>query len=205
MCSCLVCCSTSRHLEKGKQTDSIDCSAFPPHNMTMPRTVIDMTGKRSGALTVLHRSGQSSDGQAMWRCRCDCGGTATVRGDHLRGNSKPIKSCGCSRLGPRFEPEPDRFWNKVKRSRGCWLWTGAITSWGYGWFQRTAGVPHYAHRVAWEFTHGAAPNGLVLHKCDVRHCVNPDHLYVGTQADNMRDMASRGRSTKGRAWRRRNH
>jgi hypothetical protein len=192
--------ATSHPPALDKLPDSIDCSMFPPHNMTMPRPAINMTGLRSGKLTVVTRSGQSSDGQVMWLCRCDCGRESIVRGDHLRSSIKQIKSCGCAQRR-RPEPESDRFWRKVNKTSTCWLWTRGITSWGYGWFTRATRKANYAHRVAWELTHGDIPDGLVLHKCDVRSCVNPDHLYVGSQADNMRDMASRGRSTKGRKTR----
>ena len=53
-----------------------------------------------------------------------------------------------------------------------------------------------AHRVAWKEAHGRYPNGNVLHRCDTRCCVNPDHLYLGSQKDNVRDMITRGRAGK---------
>lgn len=92
-----------------------------------------------------------------------------------------------------------RFWDKVTKGEPgeCWNWQGA-TGHGYGsfhWRGRTVG----AHRVAFELTHGPIPDGQVVrHRCDNRLCVNPEHLELGTQADNMRDMFERGRSTRGR-------
>jgi hypothetical protein len=86
-----------------------------------------------------------------------------------------------------------RFWSKVQITDGCWLWAGGKTRSGYGGFwlnNRT--LP--AHRVAWELTNGPIPEGLfACHKCDVRACVNPGHLFLGTQLDNMRDKLAKGR------------
>jgi hypothetical protein len=65
---------------------------------------------------------------------------------------------------------------------------------GYGRFGRPGNKHGYAHRVAWEFEHGPIPGGLqVNHRCDVRNCVRPDHLYVGTQFENVVDMIERSR------------
>lgn len=72
---------------------------------------------------------------------------------------------------------------------GCWLWEGYVRS-GYGRLRQKS-----VHRLAWEDANGPIPNGMsVLHRCDVRLCCNPDHLFVGTNADNNRDMSSKGRN-----------
>jgi hypothetical protein len=92
------------------------------------------------------------------------------------------------------------FWAKVDKSADCWIWTASRTKDGYGWFRigsrrdRTD-TPALAHRVAWEIANGPPPAGTsVLHRCDNPGCVRPDHLFVGTQADNMLDMSSKDRA-----------
>jgi hypothetical protein len=77
--------------------------------------------------------------------------------------------------------------------RGCWLWTAACYGTGYG-VLRVNGRNHHAHRMSWRFHRGEIPEGMhVLHKCDVRSCVNPDHLFLGTNDDNIQDCISKGR------------
>jgi hypothetical protein len=96
----------------------------------------------------------------------------------------------------------ERFWAKVsKQPSGCWLWTGSKRSKGYGAFcyaKNGEVVQGRAHRFSWELHNGEIPDGLcVLHKCDVPSCVNPDHLWLGTKAENNRDMVAKGRRVVG--------
>jgi hypothetical protein len=88
--------------------------------------------------------------------------------------------------------DKERFWKKVNINDidRCWEWLGCI-SLGYGHFSLNKKMIG-AHRVSWILIHGDIPEGFdVLHKCDNKSCVNPNHLYLGTQADNNRDTVSR--------------
>lgn len=88
-----------------------------------------------------------------------------------------------------------RFEQKVQYcpTSGCWLWEGAANPKGYGMF-RFSGGPSLAHRAAYRiFRNEIPPTALVLHRCDTPACVNPDHLFVGTAAQNTGDMINKGR------------
>lgn len=93
----------------------------------------------------------------------------------------------------------DRFHDKIayEPNSGCWLWTGAINTLGYGLIglgHRSDGIAK-AHRVSYELHNGEIPTGLcVLHRCDNPYCVNPDHLFVGTLSDNMKDCVQKKRN-----------
>ena len=90
-----------------------------------------------------------------------------------------------------------KFWSRVKKSNGCWEWIGLILNTGYGQIS-WKGKDWSAHRVAWILTNGEIPPGLyICHKCDNRKCVRPDHLFAGTQRENIDDMVAKGRSLKG--------
>jgi hypothetical protein len=81
---------------------------------------------------------------------------------------------------------------------GCWLWLGATDGEGYGYLKRRKNGKQYgikAHRHIWEFFNGKIPIGMnALHRCDIPLCVNPNHIFLGTQTDNVRDMESKGRA-----------
>jgi Autographiviridae endonuclease len=95
-----------------------------------------------------------------------------------------VKKPFIQRFNERWTPEP---WS------GCWLWTAGVGTNNYGkfWFNRRRNV---AHRVSWQLHRGPIPTGMwVLHKCDTPLCVNPDHLWLGTNGDNQRDSVEKGR------------
>ena len=89
----------------------------------------------------------------------------------------------------------ERFWSFVKKTKGCWNWTG--NKWkGYGMISAWNPKPRLlkAHRLSYELHKGQVPKGLcVLHSCDNPSCVNPKHLFLGTQLDNLQDMREKGR------------
>ena len=95
--------------------------------------------------------------------------------------------------GDNVIPLEIRFWKKVNKTDTCWLWTGSKNNMGYPRININGNVK-LAHRISYEMKNGSIENSLrVLHKCGVAHCVNPEHLFLGTQKDNMVDMSKKSR------------
>lgn len=126
-------------------------------------------------------------------------------GVHLLGFNCP--ECTIITGRPK-QSEAERFWKRVNKdgptmshmTTPCWEWSGS-TSNGYGRFNRYSRLRNahiYAHKFSYEIHCGQIPDGLyVLHRCDNPPCVNPDHLFLGTYADNHKDMISKGRNPVG--------
>lgn len=94
----------------------------------------------------------------------------------------------------------ERFWSKVNKLPGddaCWEWVACCNDFGYGQFWADVRVAP-AHRISWTMRNGPVPDGLhVLHKCDNPRCVNPNHLFLGTNIDNVHDRHTKGRDGHG--------
>lgn len=104
-------------------------------------------------------------------------------------------------MGPAPRNPLDRFMEKIDKAsspRGCWLWTAAKSHNGYGFFKESPRQMTKAHRFAYAQWVAPIPDGLlVCHHCDTPACVNPEHLYVGTQKQNRGDAVDRGRTATG--------
>lgn len=118
------------------------------------------------------------------------------RGQSLRYKTGKRACVICRRMretdGPRKTME-ERFWEKVDKTGECWEWQACKEKSGYGSLM-VDGKKAKAHRISWELAYGPIPDGLYcLHRCDVRSCIRPSHLFLGTHIDNINDMDAKGR------------
>ena len=101
--------------------------------------------------------------------------------------------------GPKSKPLFERFQGNYipEPNSGCWLWMNSLNESGYGHIALPTGIQKKAHRISWMLHYGQDPGELfVCHKCDNPCCVNPDHLFLGTQADNLKDCQKKNRFSR---------
>lgn len=152
--------------------------------------IIDITGKKFGSWTVIRISErQYADGSYYWWCRCECGKEKEVRGTNLRTGRATVCGFGCRVLVKKKRKEILE--KKIcKNEGGCWLWEGYKKKSGYGSIGRDMPV----HRYAYEVYKGEIPENMcVCHTCDVKHCCNPKHLWLGTSQENNNDKIEKER------------
>ncbi len=151
----------------------------------------NLNGMKFGKLSILNYSRISKTGGAIWNCRCECGTLKEILQASLH---KGITSCGkCINKTHILK----RFNEKVEKSENCWIWKGFVNPQGYGTFKLND-RSITAHRASWIIHNGEIPVKMyICHKCDIKSCVNPDHLYIGTAKDNVRDAIERGQHPKG--------
>jgi hypothetical protein len=154
-----------------------------------PKRCKDLTGQHFGRWTVL---GYVPGGcRVMWLCRCSCGTERAVQGLNLAQGSST--NCGCAKHINSLEEMKAR---AVITATGCWEWPDR-TDKNYGRLM-IKGHTIPAHRKAWEFVHGVIPDRLLIcHRCDNPPCCNPDHLFLGTHRDNVRDAQKKDRIQRG--------
>lgn len=162
----------------------------------------DLTGLVVGRLTVVSFGGIGKAHQSLWNCLCECGTKTVKYGYDLKRPYRYPRACGRCSVSRAAEITDPRHRERILRSivvtsDGCWEWNRRRDKDGYG--QLTIkGRPYGAHVVSYVIHAGdVPPNMFVLHKCDNPPCCNPEHLFLGTHDDNVRDRDSKGRQAHG--------
>ncbi len=126
-----------------------------------------------------------------------CGLAFDVDAQHARRSTCSPKCQFALSRRNQYGTKDEQFWSKVNKTDGCWEWTGTIMRSGYGHFSINNRY-QLAHRISYKMHFGAIPPGLcVLHQCDNRRCVRPEHLFLGTKKDNAQDAIAKDRFTTG--------
>lgn len=140
-------------------------------------------------------------------CGCGCGGLIPIRDARgrprrfVRGHGSFVQRGKPRRGTPRVYPlsVEQRLQQRIayEPNSGCWLWMGRMDRNGYG-VMINRGRLLWAHRAAWQVWRGEIPDGMrICHRCDTPACINPDHHFLGTQRDNIRDASRKGRMACG--------
>jgi len=143
--------------------------------------------------------GASQPSQFSKYCEC-CGREfyKNPRDSYSQWDSRQYCSISCNNKSRETKsPLHIRFWSYVDRKGGneCWEWKGTLDNHGYGKLSRGVfASPVFAHRLGWELFNGQIPKGMnACHKCDNPKCVNPSHIFIGSQKENMRDCSAKNR------------
>lgn len=174
-------------------------------------TSYSLAGQVFGKLTVLAEAARGDGGRQRWQCRYDCGHECMRRtSELLRQPPHPCRRCIANEKARATAiPIADRFWSKVNKDGPvpphrpelgpCWVWTASRAPNGYGHMGLGDGTRQTvdAHVASFFLAHDRWPDNLVLHRCDNRPCVRPDHLFEGTHQDNRDDCEAKGRHNFG--------
>ena len=154
----------------------------------MKKTVV--VGQQFGELRVVSRNGSNEEGRAMWLCKCTCGTEDVFTSKQL--TTGVFRACrNCQDSGSK-SPRHVRLRKYEVAVDGCWNWTGKQNENGYGSIT-VEGTYTRAHRAMYFMLHPDADQSLVvMHTCDNPRCINPYHLRLGTQKENMMDMHDKG-------------
>lgn len=127
-----------------------------------------------------------------------CGKKFVIPDYRAKWNAGKYCSKQCTKTGiPPTDPSK-RFWSKVNKTDSCWLWTASTHKFGYGAFN-VRGKVYTGHAYSWYLAHNSFPSKgqVIMHTCDNPTCVNPQHLQIATQKENVEDCTRKGRQAKG--------